>query len=86
MGAVTYNAVTGTMCFSEALAGMKKGQSVRRRSWPVGRQCVTQRDGAFYQRSALSTGGCIVMHCSLSTADILAEDWEDAVLPWNAKP
>lgn len=76
-----YHATTGSMCFASALVSLKAGGLVRRKSWPAltwigitdGRLLFRLRNGEHENWSRLTT-------------DLLAEDWEEALVPYGVKP
>lgn len=74
---MTYHASAGTVCFGEALAALKKSRLVRRRGWKPDLHLM-MAGGAIQQSDTVKFSPW-----SPSQADVLAEDWEDAVLPWR---
>jgi hypothetical protein len=83
-----YNASTGTMCFAAALLSLKAGGLVRRRSWPpltwVGLETVAPGFAPSRLFFRLPNGA----HESWvrPMPDLLAEDWEEALVPYGVKP
>ena len=72
-----YNAATGAMCFASALVSMKKGGKVRRAGWHE--DCgYTRIDGG---EILLSVRGNAAIPANLDDEDILAEDWQEALVP-----
>jgi hypothetical protein len=83
---MTYHAREGTTCFSEALAALKRGDQVRRKDW--GTVYVAMVDDPLTMGKRLMkqhAGGLFGADWLPSLEDLLAEDWEDAVLPWDVK-
>lgn len=90
-----YHATTGLSCFAEALVALKKGTKVARRGWNGKGMFValcSNWNGAvdpgsqnfklldfIYMRTAQ---GDIVPWLASQT-DLLSEDWEPAILPWE---
>lgn len=67
-----YDAATGHMCFSEALAYLKRGLPIARGPWPAGVHLV-RIDKMFFRSRPLDPKQLISYE--LSSIDVLAEDW-----------
>ena len=72
-----YNAATGAMCFASALVSMKKGGTVRRDSWHEDCDYARIVGGEIL----LSVRGNVAIPANFDDEDILAEDWQEAVVP-----
>ena len=81
---MTYHAVEGTMCFGDALVSLKKGGKVRRRAWPAASFLSIAPGPRGKERPSIRTS--MGVEWRGSSDDLLAEDWEEAILPWNHKP
>lgn len=67
-----YNPANGHMCFSEALAYLKRGLPIARASWLPGAQL--HRLGKAFYLTHESRPENLLYH-DLSSIDVLAEDW-----------
>ena len=72
-----YDAATGQMCFASALVSMKKGGKVRRPAWPAEDMLVIR----FKYIARLMEAGQAIDRYSMVFSDVLAEDWQEAVVP-----
>jgi hypothetical protein len=70
---MSYDASTGTMMFEVALVDLRRGGSVRRRSWSAS-LALDLVDGKLIFRSGDRRWTAI-----LSNSDILADDWDVAL-------
>ena len=100
---MTYHASTGSMCFSEALAALKKGSKVCRKGWNGKGMFIFLVPGSTFLVSRppllgiYSEGTQITYrpHIDMKTADgqvvpwvasqsdLIEEDWEEALIPWE---
>lgn len=77
-----YNAATGAMCFASALLSLKQGGIVRRQSWPALCWIALDQRPRFPQLMMRAPSGEYV-GWSRPTDDLLAEDWEEALVPFG---
>ena len=68
---MSYDAVSGLSSFDIALQSIQKGGKVRRAKWPAG--AYIERRGEALQKMNLPA--------ALGDADLLADDWEEALVP-----
>lgn len=88
---MSYDAKTGLMGFSDALASMKRGGKVSRPNWGPYWVAIVHRtqtvhgvaiDDDFIGINSLNPKSIGQLHqTELTTEDLLAEDWEEAVVP-----